>query len=359
MTHAQPLRAETRVVASAPLEILRKLKEHFVEHGSVDGTEEAWRVEFPIGSVSARLGDGDIAFNVEANDETSLTFLQWGVTEHVHEFMGATPEIVWNGGVAAGKPLPYFREMRVIAAHDVTPRMRRLTLSGANLERFAQHGMHVRLLLAPEKGVVPVWPHMSPDGRQAWPEGPKPLSRIYTIRHIDVAAGEIDLDFVLHEGDDTPGASFAFDAQPGDVVGMTGPGGAELPQADWYLLAGDETALPAIGRLLEEMPAGKKIVALIEIADDGERQDLSSQADLDLRWISRDGRPAGTTAVLQDAVTALPFPDDEQVFVWAGCEYHAFKALRTHLKQDRGLPRGSHNVSVFWRRGLAGEPTEK
>lgn len=352
--------AETTIVVASPLAVMAKLREHFVEHGVISGSDARWSAEFGIGTVDAVADGAAMRFRVSASDSTSLTYLQWGVAEHVCEFApGAAPEIVWRGGVMPGAPLPYFREMRVVREVQVTPRMRRLTLVGDDLRRFSHDGHHMRLLLAPEKGGTPVWPVMAADGRQAWPEGPRPVSRVYTIRRIDVGAGEIDIDFVLHEGEETPGATFAVEARRGDTVGMTGPGGGELRDADWYLLAGDETALPAIGRMLEEMPAGKKAVALIEIADGKERQDLKTDASLELRWLSRDGRPAGTTTLLVDAVKALAFPSENtSVFVWVGCEHAAAREIRAHLRTDRRLHRRSHLVAAYWRRGAGGEVEE-
>lgn len=346
---------------ASPLEVMAKLRDHFVEHGAVSGDEARWSVEFSIGTVDAIVAKDAMRFRVFAADETSLAFLQWGVTEHVGEFStGPIPEIVWQGGTQAGAPLPYFREMRVLRAVQITPRMRRLTFGGDDLLRFSHDGLHVRLLLPPERNVIPVWPVMAADGRQAWPEGPRPVSRVYTIRRIDVSAGEIDIDFVLHEGDEPPGASFARNACRGDLLGMTGPGGGTLRDADWYLLAGDETALPAIGRMLEDMPAGKRVVALIEIADDSERQQLHTKADLDLRWLSRNGRPAGTTALLADAVRELDFPDDgTAAFVWGGCEHAAAREIRTYFRKERGLSRSSSLVAAYWRRGTSGEVEEE
>ncbi|WP_309085710.1 siderophore-interacting protein [Chelativorans sp.] len=353
------LRAQTAISLANPSEVMARLRDHFIEHGTVSGTDDNWRVVFDIGVAEALAGEGAIRFSVAAADATSLAYLQWGVAEHVSEFApGETPEIVWAGGAQPGAPLPYFREMRVLRATQITPRIRRMTLKGSDLERFSHGGLHVRLLLSPEKGVKPVWPVMAADGRQAWPDGPRPVARVYTIRCIDVDAGEVDIDFVLHEGHETPGASFAREADLGDVVGMIGPGGGELREADRYLLAGDETALPAIGRMLEEMPPGKKVIALIEIADNAERQELQTQADLDLRWLPRDGQAAGTTTLLADAVKALDLPGDDSLFVWTGCEHTAAREIRTYLRRDCGLPRRSNLVAAYWRRGVAGEVEE-
>jgi NADPH-dependent ferric siderophore reductase len=253
----------------------------------------------------------------------------------------------------AGAALPYFREMRIIAAKNVTPRMRRLTLAGNDLARFASHGIHIRLLLKPHPGAEIVWPIMGADGRQAWPDGERPALRIYTMRRIDVAAGEIEVDFVLHEGNGMPGSDFGQDAVPGTVVGMTGPGGGSLRAARNYLFLGDETALPAISRMLEELPADVTAKAFIEIEDDEERQPLAARPGIEVTWLSRQSRHAGTTTLLADTLSGLTLSDPD-TYIWAGCEHAAARAIRDHLK-SLGLPKGKSQISAYWRRGQAGE----
>lgn len=354
------LRAETFVTLPAPHAVMFHLRDHFEEHGAVTGSQGEWSVSFEIGSASATVHDGGIAFRVAAPDDSSLALLQWSVAEHVHEFAGGeVPHIVWKGGATAGSALPYFREMTVLRAADITPRMRRLTLKGHDLARFAEKGHHVRLLLPPQPGVVPVWPIMAEDGRQAWPDGPRPAARVYTIRRIDIAAGELDIDFVLHEGADMPGARFALDAVPGAVVGMAGPGGATLKPAASYIFLGDETALPAIGRMLEELPEGARAIVFAEIHDEAEIQELRAGAGIDIHWLSRQGRPAGSTTLLVDVLRSA----DGAVwagesFIWAGCEHAAAQAIREELRQVRGIAKSRTLVAAYWRRGVAGDEVE-
>jgi NADPH-dependent ferric siderophore reductase len=272
------------------------------------------------------------------------------------------PHVVWRGDVEAGSPLPYFREMRVVRRHLVTPHMQRLTLTGTNLARFATNGLHVRLHI-PRRGSLPApWPVMGEDGRPDWPDGmPKPFSRAYTIRRIDVEAGEVDIDFVLHDGDNMPGADFARSAVTGDVVGMTGPGGGNVGKVGWYLLAGDETALPAIARILESLPASARAVVRIEVGGEEERQNLVSPAQTDIAWLLRGDRAAGTTSLLPDAVHDVIWPDDPvSVFAWAGCEHAAARRLRAFFRENRGLTREQHLCAAYWRRGVsADKPRER
>lgn len=357
MSAVRHLSAETVIPLRAPATVMSMLREHLAEHGTVTGSETAWSIDVEIGVATAKLREGGIAFRVEAGDDTSLSFLQWSVAEHVHEYApGENPPVVWRGGVAPGASLPYFREMQVVRASQVTPLMRRVTLVGKDLGRFSHDGLHVRLLFPPRPGVVPVWPIMGADGRQAWPEGERPVSRVYTIRRIDVAAGEIDIDFVLHEGDGMPGAQFGREAVPGTTVGMTGPGGGNLAPAARYVFAGDETALPAISRMLEELPADAEATALVEIANAAERQELVVNPGIELRWLSREGRPAGTTDLLYDALNTLCASErGRDSYIWVGCEQGAARRIRDHLKRERQLPKSRYLAAAYWRRGHAGE----
>lgn len=353
-----PLSAETIVPLRSPLTLMSHLREHFEEHGAMAGADESWSVAFDIGKASAHLREGGVAFRVEAGDDTSLAFLQWSVAEHVCEFApGESPQIVWHGGTTTpGGKLPYFRAMTVVRAVDVTPAMRRLTLSGDDLARFAHDGLHVRLLFAPAPGIVPVWPVMAADGRQAWPEGERPVPRVYTIRRIDVEAGEIDVDFVLHPGDEMPGARFGREATPGAVVGMTGPGGGNLKPAARYIFAGDETALPAISRMLEELPPHAEAKAFVEIADASEMQDVPLRPGLELNWLSRGGAPAGTTTLLADRLRALDAGQWQgDTYLWVGCEHSAARAIRGLLKNELQLPKKRYLVAAYWRKGQSGE----
>lgn len=360
--NASPLlKSDATIEIATPVEILAQLGKRFGEYGSVTATPEICQVVLPYGTARAQISAHSLDVHLEAPDMTSLAYLQMGFAEHILDLAGSEkPKIAWRGSNLAGGPLPYFREMRVVGAENVTPRMRRVRLAGNDLERFSHGGLHVRLLLPPAKGVQPVWPIMGEDGRAVWPEGERPVGRVYTIRSIDAAAGLIDVDFVLHPGDEMPGANWAANAVPGDVVGMTGPGGGTLPDADMYLIAGDETALPAIARMLEEMPAGRKATVFIEIADDAERQDITTDADAAIHWLPRNGRPAGTTDLLVDALRAQALPRESgRVFVWAGCEFAAFKAIRSHCRKNHGLTRDEHMVAAYWRRGVAGEEARR
>lgn len=141
-----------------------------------------------------------------------------------------------------------------------------------------------------------------PDG------GERPEVRDYTPRRFDAAARELTIEFVLHG--DGPASGWAARAAPGQWIGVGGPRGSRLLPEDYdaYLLAGDETALPAIARRLEEMCPGARAVVLIEVADAAEERYLPTAANASVTWLHRNGVPAGTGGLLRQALSAVILP---------------------------------------------------
>ncbi|WP_138761376.1 siderophore-interacting protein [Pseudomonas lactis] len=178
------------------------------------------------------------------------------------------------------------RRLQVLRVVDITPRMRRVTLGGPELAGFISLGSddHIKLLFpqnAQEQAALES-PSFSIKG-----DGPQPAMRDYTPRRYDLSIGELDIDFVLHG--DGPASTWAEQVQVGQHLYIGGPRGSMIvPDIfDSYLLIGDETAIPAIARRLEELPAGRKVLAVIEIADAAEQQVLSSAAKVEVIWVLR------------------------------------------------------------------------
>ena len=119
----------------------------------VDRSERSARLEFAYGTASMEADRDGLYLRAEGSDATNLAYVKLSLAEHILAFAeGEAPRIAWSGDGAAGAPLPYFREMRVVGASSITPRMRRVRLKGADLARFAVGGMHVRLLFPPKPG---------------------------------------------------------------------------------------------------------------------------------------------------------------------------------------------------------------
>ncbi len=216
----------------------------------------------------------------------------------------------------------------VVDAEALTPRMRRLVLAGDGVAA-PPAGPHVKLFWAAR------------DGRP-------PGTRTYTVRAWQ--AGRMTVDVVLH-GEAGVAAPWAAGAVPGDVVEVVGTGGLDVRPAGWYLLAGDESALPGIATVLEALPATARGRAVVEVADAAERVDLVAPPGLIVDWLVRDGRPAGTADLIDPAVRETGFAPDGDGFVWLAAESGVVRGLRDHLRATLGLTRRQVLAQGYWRRG--------
>ncbi|MBB3952780.1 siderophore-interacting protein [Aureimonas jatrophae] len=352
-----PLSATTRFPVVDPAALIAEACRLYAEFGEVAAEGGRGRIETVFGRTHFEtVASGELLARVEASDAVNLAYVKMGLAETVAQCLAdAAPSIRWDGDDAGLRVPPFFREMRVASARPIAPRMRRIRLAGENLARFGENGLHVRLLFPPA-GREPLWPHLREDGRIAWPCDEDRLeTRVYTIRRMDAAAGWVDVDIVIHEGDQTPGSAFALGAQPGDRVGMTGPGGGEAPLDRPLFLFGDETALPAIARILEMLPEGVPARAVIEVDGPEDELPLASRPGIETRWLHRAGRPAGTAGLLPQAVRACDLDAlGEDAFIWAAGEFSDFRAMRAHLRTERRWPREHHLVVSYWRRGSSG-----
>ncbi|KOT86462.1 side tail fiber protein [Streptomyces sp. NRRL F-5755] len=269
------------------------------------------------------------------------------------------------------------RYLRVTAVRRLSPRMVRVTFGGPDLAGFRLDApdQQVKLYFPKPGRTVPRLPEPPADGDpmrwyaayHAIPEGERPWMRSYTVRAHHPEDATIDIDFVLHGAGAArgPATEWAGRAAPGDTLGMFGPSAyfarpVPLGAADWTLLAGDETALPAIGTLAEWLPEGARAVAYIEVADAAEEQTLATRGDLTVHWLHRGRGAAGPGELLVEAVRGARFPAGS-VFAWLAGEAGAVRALRRHLVEDRGLDKRSLDFTGYWRRALSQDdaPTEE
>jgi len=238
---------------------------------------------------------------------------------------------------------------RVVRTERLTPHMQRVVLGGEGLADFSVGDCtdhYVKMLFAPE-GVSYPEPFDMERIREELPREQWPVTRTYTVRHWDAEHRELTLDFVLH-GDEGLAGPWAMRVQPGETVRFMGPGGAyaPAPDADWHLLAGDESALPAIAAALESLPAGAVAHAFVEVAGPEEEQKIDS--DVDVTWLHRGDRPVGE--LLVEAVRALSWPEG-RVHAFVHGEAHFVKELRQLLRVELQLPREDLSVSGYWRLG--------
>lgn len=215
------------------------------------------------------------------------------------------------------------RELQVARVEQLSPQMRRVVFQGEALADFvsASHDDHVKVF---------------------FPAGEAAVARDYTPRRYDNAARELAIDFALHG--DGPAADWARQAAPGQPLTVAGPRGSFVVPLDfdWYVLLGDETALPAVARRLEELPAGSRAIVRLHVAE-ADRQALASAATLDLQWLDSD-------EALLDAVRVLVLPAGHG-YAWCAAEAGVAAAARGILVDEKGHDRKAIRAAAYWKRG--------
>jgi NADPH-dependent ferric siderophore reductase len=252
----------------------------------------------------------------------------------------------------ANRPVRPAHEGVVTRVEQLTPHMVRVVIGGDGLRRIeaGQYTDHYIKVLFPPAGVEYPEPFDMGTIRETLPREAWPVTRTYTVRKWFPEVPEMWVDFVVH-GDSGIAGPWAARAKPGDLVRFMGPGGGYAPDADadWHLLAGDESALPAIAAALEGMPAGAKVRAYLEVEGPDEEQKLTTEADAEITWMHRGGRPVGS--LLCPAVRGSAFPEGRvQAFVHG--EANFVRDLRGHLRLDRGLTMDQLSISGYWRDGM-------
>ena len=256
------------------------------------------------------------------------------------------------------RPRPRFRTLEVRRVERLTPRMTRVTFGGAELDGFEEPAptQHIKLII-PEPGQTqPVLPDPSIPRGVTVPGAPRPTMRTFTVRRFEPAAGELDVDFVLHgEG---PASRWAAQAQVGGLVAVAGPGGRRYavdPAAERYLLMGDETALPPIGTLLERLPAGARADVYVEVQDAQDQIDWRSPAAVNVTWLHRGSSDAPVGSLLLDA---LRQPDHrfQADRVWLATEATAMRQLRAELLTAWQLTPEQIVTRGYWKLGESNYP---
>ncbi|MCQ9616039.1 siderophore-interacting protein [Paenalcaligenes niemegkensis] len=246
------------------------------------------------------------------------------------------------------------RLLTVKRISDLNPSMRRITLTGDDLAGFysAAFDDHVKLMVPDVIGEKPNVPAVGPTGLVFDESKAKPAMRDYTPRRYDPVTNELDIDFVLHH--EGPATDWASHAEPGHFVGIGGPRGSFIiPTAfDWHLLIGDETAIPAIGRRLEELPATTKAIVVIQTKTEDAKIELASQCQLETYWVREIEAGLDSASALESAVRKLRLPEGEG-YVWAGAEYSDVQAVRQYLTQELGIDKSRIRASSYWRKPTA------
>jgi NADPH-dependent ferric siderophore reductase len=218
------------------------------------------------------------------------------------------------------------RPVEVAAVRDIGSHFRRITFRGQALHDFhsASFDDHVKFILG---------------------QGEDAVKRDYTPRSFDPVSGELCIEFALHG--DGPAASWAAQAAPGQQALIGGPRGSLIipMDYDWHLLVGDESALPAISRRLEELPDAAPVLVIVKVDDAADRRALATGRGADVRWVASD-------AELIAAVQALVLPEGEG-YAWCAGEAATMAAVRKELVGAHGLGKHQIRAAAYWKRGGA------
>ncbi|EGE55218.1 UNVERIFIED_ORG: NADPH-dependent ferric siderophore reductase [Rhizobium esperanzae] len=224
------------------------------------------------------------------------------------------------------------RSLTVESITDITPGMRRIIFTGDELADF--------ISLAPDDHIKIFIP--TADGEER---------RDYTPRRYDNAERRLTIDFALHEAG--PITQWALGARPGDRLEIGGPRGSAVVSASVkrWLLIGDETALPAIGRRIEESGAGTMITMIAAVAGPVEEQAFETRADLHLHWAHRPLSQATDAAALLRLLATVDIPPE--TFVWIAAEATVTREIRNYLLTERAYPLSWIKASGYWVFGKA------
>lgn len=336
------LSTSTHLAHPDPQALLAHLRGSLEEHDipfREDG--DVTVAELTTGELRFRTGRDGLGLDLFAGTASNLHMLCETV---LHQVDHADPDLAaslnWTGMDETAGPPPNFRLMELLASHRVGRSFQRLRLAGERLDEFERMGLHVRLLLPPE-GRAPVWPVVE-RGRTRWPKGDDALhTPAYTIRRVDGRAGWVDVDVFLHGNG--PTCRWAENAAPCATVGMMGPGGGWIPQADRLHMGGDETALPAIARILENVLPETKATAMIEVGHERDILPIAHGPNARIEWLIRDRDRPLAEAFLDGAPSS-------GAYHWFAAEKAQVAQVRTALGRSGGRGKKDRYVAAYWSR---------
>ena len=247
------------------------------------------------------------------------------------------------------------RRVEVVSVSRIAPRLVSVQVSGDGLEGFADAAptSHLKVFLPAPGQDAPVLPEDTPEGQVLPDDTPRPAVRTYTPRRFDPAARTLEIQFVLHGVG--PASEWAERVGAGDKLAVAGPGGrfSMDPAAERWWIAGDESAIPAVGTLLEALPAWATAEVHLEVAGRDDEIELASPAKTEISWHHRRA-PDAFGAELDEAAHGAAIAVGTRV--WVACEAAAMRGIRRYLLAERRLPAGSLVTRGYRRLGAANQP---
>ena len=243
-----------------------------------------------------------------------------------------------------------FHEAMVLERRQLTPGMIRLTFGGAGLAEFRTTGIadeYLRLFFPDEETGRLYLPEIIEDGRWTYPDGQDKIRySTYTVRRFRQEAGEIDIDFVVHEGG--LASEWAQKAEPGARITINRPRGLYTPPADiiWQLLVADATGLPALSRILEQTPKHVQSRVFVEVAEAEHEQALPAHPGATVTWLHKSGNGVAPSR-MGEVIRAVPLPATPG-YVWVAGEQKVVRGIRKFVRGELKLPAERYELVGYW-----------
>ena len=268
------------------------------------------------------------------------------------------------------RPIAFDSVLATVAAvDDVSPHLRRVTFVAPRIAEVVTAGpdQRIKILFSPPDGSELRLP--TGDGWYvewcATPVEQRFIMRTYTIRALRPEVAELDIEFVLH-GVNGPASAWVSEAQPGETVGLILPFAVDTTSTKGLLQSGvdyvppatsvrrvlvaDETALPALAGILEQLPPAVQATVFVEVPDVRDIRPLPTPGEADITWIAQTGGPADGPTSLLEALKSASLPYDVD-YAWVAGESAMIKQVRRHLVNAVGLPKSTISFQGYWKRG--------
>ncbi|MEM9605188.1 MAG: siderophore-interacting protein [Pseudomonadota bacterium] len=293
------------------------------------------------GRIEMRLDQPTACIRVSTDDESVLLLARSDISAHLAGLDERIGQLAWTGEHKVGARLPELATAAVSRVTRLAPHYYRVELVGDALARFAQTGLHFRLLRQSDASRTPVWPAVNARGNVDWPSGEDSLyQKVYTVRTFDTASNTLVFDVFIHDGGIT--SEWAASEPVGQTVGLLGPGGGWFPDAETLMLFGDETALPAVLRIIENTPEHVDGQAYLLVEDALDEQTVVHSSGVTVHWLHR-ARGDSLVVALERATTDTP-----TTYWWFASSQGDTKAAQRVLRKDRAIDKHRVYAAAYW-----------
>lgn len=320
--------------------MLHEAQEHDIPVVENDDTRVTMQLHH--GRISFLKTPEGLVARVSAAKPDWLFTLKEGLVEQLAHFV---PDVVrdlrWSDADTVGSLPPNFHFVTVQSVKPVGTSFLRVRIKSQGLSSFQDDAIHFRIVL-PAEGLEDVeWPYVAENGQTVWPKGDKALHRpVYTTRWIDHAGGLMDFDVFLHEGGRV--TNWASQVEPGAKVAVTGPGGGGVPDTKRILMYADETALPAVARILESLPEDAKGHVTVQTENGAHSAyPITAPAGVSVTWLGSEADKTLAELAIGDYDT---FPDH---FLWFACEKSDVQRVRSAFKEKGGDTANAY-IAAYW-----------